>query len=261
MASDDVTSQDSIVIGDDLVEALGFEPIIQDDSQSSNDADDHHLSSVDTDFPSVELLSSIEAPEPDPPLDRASREAEAETDMAIDEAVEVENTDAVPSEDVSVSDDVSVHEQTSDVLSSNGVIDLSDSAPTRRTVFGRFASRQRDGAVSDGAASEHAVPDDALSETSSSDDQIAGEVESHENLLDVVGDGEAATSVPPPPPTMDDLITFVATDAPPASFEDEPVAEVDAPAFESIDIPRYEFPDLVVSEAPDRPADDAEAVR
>ncbi len=254
MASDDVTSQDSIVIGDDLVEALGFEPIIQDDSQSPNNTDDHHLSSVDTDFPSVGLLSSIEAPEPDTPLDRVSHEAEAETDMAIDEAVEVDNAD------VQASDEVSVHEENSDGLSSNGVIDLSDSAPTRRTVFGRFSSRQRDGAVSDGAAAVHAVPDDALSDTASSDDQIAGEAESNEHLLDVVGEGEAATSVPPPPPTMDDLITFVATDAPPASFEDEPVAEVDAPAFESIDIPRYEFPDLVVSDAPDRPADATEAV-
>ncbi len=248
MASDDVTSQDSIVIGDDLVEALGFEPIVHDDSQSFTEADDHHFSAVDTDFPSVELLSSIEAPQADP-LDRASHEAEAETDMAIDEAVEVEDADALLSDDVSASDDVSVHEETSDGLSSNSVIDLSDSAPTRRTVFGRFASRQRDGAVPDGAVADGAV----------SDNEIADDAESLETVLGSGEDGNANTHVPPPP-TMDDLITFVADDDAPITSVAEPTPDVDVLAFDSIEIPRYEFPDLVVTDAAGGLADDAEAV-
>lgn len=225
MASDDVTSQDSIVIGDDLVEALGFEPIVGDDSRASNDIDEHRVSSADTDFPSVELLSSIEAPEADP-LDRASHEAEAETEMAIDEVVKTDDVDAV------LSDEVSVHDESSDLRSSNGVIDLSDSAPTRRTVFGRFSSRQRDTAAPE-------------------------EVEPHDLDGDSGGDGDAVNSIPPP--TMDDLVTFVA-DAPLVSFEAEPAADIDAIAFDSIEIPRYEFPDLVVADGADSLTDDPETI-
>ncbi|MDA3038453.1 MAG: DUF3566 domain-containing protein [Actinomycetota bacterium] len=229
MISDDVTSQDAIVIGDDLVEALGFEPMVHDDASTYSD------------FPSVALLSTLNPTEPEI-QDRSSYEAEAAPEMATGESVEIDESETT-------TDVVSVRPDGAGSLADNGVIDLSDGGAARRTVFGRFSARQR-GSVEAGATETDAAMAD---DHDTSGHAAGGDGDVHLAEAGVPADDTDASRIErtgaeghpfesdqeptaPQPPTMDDLVTFVAVD----QAETSGVGEM----FEPVEIQRYEFPDL-----------------